>query len=196
MKVNVVDIEVEHVEASHSVWMVVHKVEMVLDLMSLENNDVRLVSVDKGMTVQMKVHKDDSDPRVVDMKVVVQIAHKGSDKVGMDLNPNEVLVDGRVWFESIVVKNVEGGDHMDMVMEEVHIHDRYHNIYLVGMHHRVGYIHSKVEGIDPRKKVVAHTYKAPPSLDSPSLDAHYHRSHNHLQHCHNHKTQNHQGNYP
>ncbi|MED6109538.1 hypothetical protein PIB30_034663 [Stylosanthes scabra] len=162
MKAKAFDIEVDHVEASHSVWVAVHK-----------NNDVRLMSVDKGVTVQMKIHMDNSDLGVVNMKVVVQMTHKGGDKVDMDLNPNEVLVGDRVWFESIVFENVEGRGHTDMVVEEVPNHDRHHHIHLVGMHHRVGHIHNKVEGIDPMKKVVAHTHKAPLSLDSPSLDAHY-----------------------
>ncbi|MED6174886.1 hypothetical protein PIB30_073187 [Stylosanthes scabra] len=107
----------------------------------------------------------------------------------MELDPVEVFVGGRMWFECIVVEDIEGEDHMNMVVEEVHNHDKHHHVHLLGMHHRVGCIHKKVEEIDAMKKVVAHAHKAPPSLDSPSFDAHHRRSHNHLQHCHDHKTQ-------
>ncbi|MED6114255.1 hypothetical protein PIB30_078591 [Stylosanthes scabra] len=111
------------------------------------------------------------DKKVVAQSVIVQEAHKVGGKVDMELDPMEVFVGGRMWFECIVVEDIEGGNHMDMVVEEVHNHDKHHHIHLVGMHYRIGCIHSKVEENDAMKKVVVHTHNAPPSLDSPSLDS-------------------------
>ncbi|MED6149258.1 hypothetical protein PIB30_060696 [Stylosanthes scabra] len=86
------------------------------------------------------------------------------------------MVDKKVVSHSVIVqeahKDIEDGDHMDMVVEGVHNYDIHHHIYLVGMH-RVGCIHCRVEEIDVMKKVVAHTHNTPPSLDNSSLDVHH-----------------------
>ncbi|MED6182986.1 hypothetical protein PIB30_033793 [Stylosanthes scabra] len=129
------------------------------------------------VVIRKNVHKDKHlrmvDKKVVAQNVMIQEAHMVGDKVDMNLDPMEVFVSDRVWFECIVVeKNVEGKVHMDMVVGKVHNQNKHHHIHWISMHHNGDHRVDKVEG--SMKQVLDQRSKPPPSIDYPPHGARYH----------------------